>query len=516
MSRVSINSGKLAGSEQDGIHCFKGIPYAAPISGEARWLPPRPPEPWDGERDATRFGNICTQEPPPNPRLAGRAGRAFIETLWKDEPQGDDCLNLNVWTPSLDPEAKLPVMFYIHGGSFVTGSGSLPIYDGTNLARKDVVVVSINYRLALMGAFVAPGMFDDEFCTPNRGFLDMTAALHWVRENIRQFGGDPDNVTIFGESAGGQSIAVLLASPATRGLFKRAIAQSGTPEIGSPIADHEHFARDLLEAMGINPGDRAALSQLSGEYTVNAMKLAQKLLAKGSEERYGELMFYGHIGCVYGDEFMPSSILDSLQQGTGSDVDLMIGTVAEDGRLFPLVMPGPQRFAGRLCMKYFQGLMKPRNEPKLVFERYREVMPGASKPTIRNQILTDSFFRRGSVKAAEAHSGSNLGRTYLYQFNWASPVMNGRIGAIHGLEIPFVSNNLEAFERILGDLEPLREMADTLSDTWVNFARYGKPTAARLPAWQPFDTESRATMVMDTTMELQHDVDRAMRGIWDG
>lgn len=514
MAQVKVSGGVLAGQEADGIHSFKGIPYAAPVSGENRWLPPQPAESWSGTRDASTAGNICTQEAPPNRWLAGKAGRIFIDTLWVTEPTGDNCLNLNVWTPTLDPDAKLPVMFWIHGGAFTTGSGSLPIYDGGNLAKKDVVVVSINYRLALMGAFVAPGMFDDGFCSPNRGFLDQVAGLKWVQENIRSFGGDADNVTIFGESAGGQSIAVLLASPATRGLFRHAIAQSGTPEIGSPIADHEQFAIDLLEALDIKPGDRAALAALSGQDTVAAMGVARKLLAKGTEDRYGGLLGNGNIGCIYGDEFMPNSILDSLQQGVGSEVDLMIGTVREDGRLFPLVMPGPESLASRLCMRFFQRLMLPKNEPDKVIERYEQAMPDASKSYVRGQIMTDAMFRRGSVKAAELHAEASGGRTYLYQFNWSSPVLS--IGAMHGIDVPFANQNLEAFAPMLGDLEPIRALADTVSDAWVNFARDGKPRATSMPDWQPFDATDRATMVFNSSIELAHDVDRNLRDIWYG
>ena len=516
MSKVKVAQGLLKGTEADGIHTFKGIPYAAPISGENRWLPPMQPEHWSGVRDASQFGNICPQESPPNAWLAGKAGRLFIETLWETESAGDDCLNLNVWTPSMDPDAKLPVMFWIHGGAFTTGSGSLPIYDGTNLAKKEVVVVSINYRLGLMGSFVDPGMFEDGFCGANRGFLDQVAALRWVNENIGGFGGDPENVTIFGESAGGQSIAVLLASPATKGLFKRAVAQSGTPEIGSTVSDHEDFAIDLLKAIGIQPGDRDSLSQLSAKDTIDAMKTARKLMAKGTEQRYGTLLANGNIGCIYGDEFLPLSILDSLQHGGGHEVDLMIGTVQEDGRLFPLVMPGPESFGAWLCMRYFKGLMRPKNKPDVVFELYSNAMPNASKSAIRGQIMTDCMFRRGSVRAAELHAGNSSGRTYLYQFNWSSPVLGGAIGAMHGLDVPFVNQNLEAFCPLLGGLEPLRELADTVSDAWVNFARHGEPSASNMPKWQPFDTEQRATMVFDTSIELQYDVDRALRDVWYG
>jgi len=514
MTNVKTSHGELAGSEADGIYSFKGIPYAAPVSGENRWLPPQPAEPWSGVRDATQFGSVCAQDSMPAKWLAGPAGKKYMETIDVTDPRGDDCLNLNVWTPSLDPNAKLPVMFWIHGGAFVAGAASLPIYDGANLAKKEVVVVSINYRLGLMGSFVAPGMFEDDFCGPNRGFEDQLAGLRWVQENITNFGGDPDNVTIFGESAGGQSIAVLVASPLSKGLFKRAIAQSGTPEICTPVADHEHYAADLLQALGIKPGDRAALSAFTGQQSVDAIKVARKLLAKKEAgEKYGELAIYGNIGCVHGTEFMPVHLLESLEQGVAKDIDLMIGTVREDGRLFPLVMPGPESFAAWLGMGLFKNLMLPRNQPKLVFERYRQAMPGVSSTYVRGQIMTDALFRRGTVRAAELHADTAPGRTYLYQFNWSSPVRG--IGAIHGLDIALCNQNLEAFTAILGDIEPLRGLADTVSDAWVNFAKTGKPTA-KMPEWQPFDRDQRATMVFDSQIELQYDVDRHLRDIWYG
>ncbi|BFM17989.1 para-nitrobenzyl esterase [Maricurvus nonylphenolicus] len=514
MNTVTISHGKLAGSEVDGINSFKGIPYAAPISGENRWLPPKPPESWSGTRDATQYGNVVPQQPSPPMWIAGPAGKKFLEVIDVTGPQGDDCLNLNVWSPSLDTDAKLPVMFYIHGGAYVAGANSLPIYEGKNLAKKGVVVVSINYRFALQGFFVAPGMFDDDFCGPNRGFEDTLAGLRWVQENIRQFGGDPDNVTIFGESAGGQSIVVMVASPASKGLFKRAIAQSGTPEFCAPVSDHQHFAPDLLKAIGIKPGDRAAISALTGKDTVKAMTAARKLLArKDAEERYGSLVINSNYGCVSGTEFMPVHLLDSIQQGTAKDIDLMIGTVAEDGRLFPLTMPGPEAFAAWYCMPMFKHLMLPRKEHKLVFERYKKAMPGVPNKYVRGQILTDCMFRRGTVRAAEMHAEASPGKTWLYQFNWSSPVAG--IGSMHGIDIALCFNNLEAFELILGDLEPIRNLADTVSDVWVNFAKTGKPTA-NIPEWKPFDAEQRATMIFDDKIELHNDVDRHLREIWYG
>nr|WP_070960797.1 carboxylesterase/lipase family protein [Hyphomonas sp. Mor2] len=514
MAEVTISHGRIAGSEAEGVYSFKGIPFAAPISGENRWRNPRPREPWSGVRDATEFGEICPQQPSPIMWLSGSAGKKFLQTIDVPGTHGDDCLNLNVWTPTLDPQARLPVMVWIHGGAFVSGSGSHPIYHGHNLAKKEVVIVSVNYRLGLMGSFVAPGMFEDDFCGPNRGFEDQLAGLRWVQENVAQFGGDPGNVTIFGESAGGQSIAVLLASPAAQGLYHRAIAQSGTPEICGSIKGHEQYSRDLLDALKIKHGDREAISALSGADTVKIMGKARKLLArKDAEERYGDLVIHGNIGCVHGTDFMPVHLLDSLKQGVAKDKDLMIGSVLEDGRLFQLAMPGPEWFSAWATMGLFKNLIIPRQKVKQVFESYKRAMPGAKGSYVRGQIITDALFRRGTVRAAEIHAETAPGRTYLYQFNWSSPVKG--IGAVHGMEIPFCNLNLEAFEKCIGDPEPLREMADMVSDAWVSFARTGKPSAS-MPDWAPFDPERRATMVFDTKTELQNDVDRHLRDIWYG
>lgn len=511
---VTIAQGKLAGTELDGIFSFKGIPFAAPISGENRWLPPQPVISWSGVRDATAFGHICPQTPSPPMWMSGAAGKKYLQLIQTDGTPGDECLNLNVWTPNLDPEAKLPVMVWIHGGSFMTGAGSMEIYQGANLAKKNVVMVSINYRLGLMGSFVAHGMFDDAFCGPNRGFEDQLAALRWVQENITQFGGDADNVTIFGESAGGQSIAVLVASPKSKGLFHRAIAQSGTPELCGAVHDHKHFSVDLLEAIGIAPGDRSALSAMSGADTVKAIGVGGKLLAhKDAAAKYGDLVNHGNIGAVHGTDFMPLPLLESIESGGASDIDLMIGSVLEDGRLFQLVMPGPEFISSRIALGFFKNLLQPRGEAKQVFEAYKKVMPGKSGADVRGQILTDAVFRRGSVRAAELHAQNAPGRTYLYQFNWSSPVPG--IGAIHGLDIPFANLNLEAFQTGLGDLGAVRGLADRMSDAWVSFARTGKPEAD-MPDWPAFDADTRATMIFDTQIELQHDVDRHIRDIWYG
>lgn len=509
---VKIQSGHITGAVNDGIYAFKGIPFAAPISGENRWLPPQPVTPWSGTKDATSYGEICPQPPALNKWLAGSAGKKYLETIDATGPQGDDCLNLNIWTSSLDGGAKLPVMVWIHGGAFVAGASSIPIYDGENLAKKGVVLVSINYRLGLMGSFFAPDMFDDDYCGPNRGFEDQLAALRWVQENIEQFGGDPSNVTIFGESAGGQSIAVLVASPKSKGLFKRAIAQSGTPEFCTPYADHRIFCRDLLNKLGIKEGDRSALAEMSAQDTIKAMDQARRLTtSKDAESKYGELVRSSNLGCVYGTEFMPVHILDSMKQGTAKDIDYMLGTVMEDGRLFQLVMPGPEPFSAWASMKMFKNLIQPLGSPKEVFAQYKAAMPGASDSYVRGQIMTDVMFRRGTVRAAELHSQTAPGKTFLYQFNWTSPVPG--IGSMHGLEIAFCNQNLEAFSKVLGDIEPLRAMSDTVSDAWVSFAKTGTPSA-NMPTWTPFDTQNRATMVFNDTISLEHDVDRHLRDLW--
>lgn len=517
MTRVTIEQGTLQGFEHDGVHGFKGIPYAAPISGENRWRPPQPPEHWSDVRDATQAGVVCQQPILKLPTwLFGRAA-GLLDPLInpaKTLPMGDDCLNLNVWTPAPDPEAKLPVMFWIHGGGSTQGSGSMPMYDGAALAKKGVVVVNINYRLGLAGFLSAPDYFDGDFGTPNRGFLDMIAALRWVQQNISQFGGDPDQVTIFGESAGGVAISVLLASPASKGLFHRAIMMSGVPECGASLSQHQALAGELFEKVGIKRGDAEALSRVPPEQLVEWCGTFDQL-GRRSPEKYGGLgRRLGSAPNALETEFQPVPILDAIASGQASHVDLMLGTTLNESRMFSFIMPGPVRLASRLFLKAIGSCTGPNMSAKDFIREYRRLMPEASRHLIREQVITDALFRRGTVRAAEAHAQTNPGRTFLYQFEWPSPAMNGAMGAMHGVELPLVFQTMGEHPELFGDLEAARGISEQMSDAWVNFAKNGTPSASGLPRWEAFESEKRASMVLNTRSEILYDTDREKVKIW--
>lgn len=519
MARVTVHEGTLIGREIAGIHSFKGIPYADTISGENRWLPPQPPKAWEGQRDATKFGNICPQLKFPTWWLS-RAGRLYLNFAMgidANELQGDDCLNLNVWTPSLDPQAKLPVMYWIHGGGFIFGSGSMSLYDGTKLAQKGVVVVTINYRLGFMGCFSAPHLFEGDFCAPNRGILDQIEGLRWVNENIERFGGDPGNITIFGNSAGGSSVSALMATPLSHGLFHRAILQSGAPDLGVPLSEYQLFAADFLKEIGIEKGDQASFAKFTAKDTIRLSKIANKLISHDSEKKYGHELRKMKVFTpnIFGTDSLPMSNIESVEKGQAKGIDLMIGSVLDEGRQFTLIAPGPPSLASWLSLHLYKAFLNPDDDLKQVMQRYKNNMPDLTNHTIREQILNDVIICRGTVRFAEAHSVSDPGRTFYYRFDWTSPAMNGRFGAVHGIEIPFITQNLDSASFLLGKIdESLRELSNTVSDAWVTFAKTGTPSAPNLPEWEAFNTEERACMVLNTQSEMRYDIEGSRKEIW--
>jgi carboxylesterase type B len=513
MAVVSIKQGQLEGSAAAGIHAFKGIPFAASTAGLNRWRPPQPAPGWEGVRPATRFGATCAQGGMPARALMGKAGRQYLDLILPDEPRGDDCLNLNVFTPSVDPDARLPVMYWIHGGALLYGSGSQAIYDGTPLARKGVVVVTVNYRLGLIGFLAGDSHFEGDVCAGNRGFMDQVAGLEWVQENIRAFGGDPSNVTIFGESAGGTSVAVLLASPRSEGLFQRAILQSGGDRQSQATEDHQNYAAAVLDALGVARGDADALARVPVESLLG--NLANKVFRK-SRDQLGEMGKTGSaITGTHGTDFMPHAVVDALANGSASDVDLMIGTNKDEGRLFSLILPGPRWLASRSFSRLTGSIIGDRAAQKEVLRRYRAALPGESGTRVHEQLTTDLTFRRGCTRIAEAHAQKRPGHTFMYEFHWESPVLNGAFGAVHALEIPFAFDNLERAPELVGSKEGAQPLADSMSDAWVSFARDGTPAARELPDWPAFDAGERATMVFDRECRLEKDPGAEIRAIWE-
>jgi para-nitrobenzyl esterase len=469
MTTAITASGPVRGEAADGVIRFLGIPYAASPTGPRRFQPPAPPVPWDGVRECRAFGPT-----PPKPPYAA----PFDELLPEPDIAGDDWLNLNVWTPSLTGAA--PVMVWIHGGAFSNGNSAVPMYDGHTFARDGVVLVSINYRLGIEGFALLPD------APPNRGLLDQVAALEWVRDNIAAFGGDPANVTIFGESAGAMSVMTLLGMPRARGLFHRVIAESGAAQVGADPADARLVTGELSAMLGAE-ATAASLAAIDPDKLIVAQAAVRDAMAAAPDPaRYGASIVAHSMAFVpvLDGDILPVHPLAALAAGQGGDVPLLAGTNTEEFRLF-FVPPG---LAAIVTDESLPGFTAALGVDPAVTGRYRANRPGANAGDVLCALITDRFFRVPAFAAAEARlAAAGPAPTYLYEFGWPSPVLG--LGAAHAVEIPFVFDNLTAGADLLGPDAPAKLAAD-MHATWIRFASTGDP------GWQPFDA-SYPVMIWD-------------------
>ncbi|MFE4546542.1 carboxylesterase/lipase family protein [Streptomyces sp. NPDC056785] len=448
---VTTPYGAVRGRYEGGVAVFRGIPYAAPPFGPRRFRPPVPPEPWDGVRDAGSFGPT-----PPKPPYS----EAFARLLADPVVPGDDCLNLNVWTPEPGPGARLPVMVWIHGGALTRGSSAVPVYDGHAFARDGVVLVSLNYRLGVEGY----GLFPDRPANP--GLRDQLAALEWVHTSIARFGGDPGRVTVFGESAGAISIGALLAAPRTRGLFHRAVLQSGPPE----TADRDKVRRMV----------RRMAARLKVPATAEAFAGVDRDLLLRTQADVGRLsspvLGGPAFGIVVDGDLVPRDPLDALLEGAAPGVDLLLGWTSEEYRLW-LVPGGLLERVDRLGPVAVAGAMARCRCGHEVPRGYRAAHPTASTAELVGQMVTDHLLRVPLHRLAGARRGHS--RAYVYEFGWPSNVPG--LGACHALELGFVFDSAEVPEatQLAGEGAP-RELADAMHGAWVRFAVDGDPG---WPAW---------------------------------
>ncbi len=447
---VSTPYGAVRGRYEYGIAVFRGIPYAAPPLGTHRFRPPVPPDPWDGVRDAGGFGPT-----PPKPPYS----EAFARLLSDPVVPGDDCLNLNVWTPEPGPGARLPVMVWVHGGALTRGSSAVPVYDGRPFARDGVVMVSFNYRLGVEGY----GLFPDAPANP--GLRDQLAALEWVRDSITAFGGDSDRVTVFGQSAGAISIGALLASPRAAGLFHRAVLQSGPPEA---------LDRDKVRRMV-----RRMATRLKIPATAEAFAGVDRDLLLRTQAEVGKLsspvLGGPAFGIVVDGDLVPRDPLEALiEGGAAPGVDLLMGWTSEEYRLW-LVPGGLLERLDRLGPVAVAGAMARCHCGPDIPRGYRALRPDASTAEIVGQVVTDHLLRIPLHRLADARAASS----YLYEFAW--PSNRPDLGSCHGLELGFVfdTGDLPESARLAGEGAP-RELADAMHSAWVRFAVEGDPG---WPAW---------------------------------
>ena len=487
---VSIHQGKLEGDEQNGLFVFKGIPFAAPPVGARRWLPPEKPAPWAGVRDARRFGAVAPQN-----KLMLTALSAMVV----DGEQSEDCLTLNVWTSALDGKRR-PVMVWIHGGAFTIGSGSQPIYDGSVLARRgDVVLVTVNYRLGPLGylrlADVTGGKIPS---SGSEGMLDQVAALEWVRDNIAEFAGDPGNVTIFGESAGGMSVGTLLAMPAARGLFHKAIPQSGACHTGAPVARANRTAERVLSKLRVQPGDAAAIRALTP-----AQLLTGTLLEDGVTTDPELGMAYQP---VIDGTFVPRAAIEMVADGSASGVAVMVGSTLEEWKLFSMMDPSLHkldraglgaRMSRRLTAEAADGVIDSTRTPALSVAR-------RSRPPICSPRSDQPHFRIPGIRLAQVQPRHDA-RVYSYLFTWPSPAMGGALGSCHALELGFVfgTNQMPGMAAFAGTGPTAEKLATHMQDAWLAFAKSGDPSNESTGEWRRYDEANRATMIFGATTKLE-------------
>lgn len=497
---VDTTAGKVQGLEKRGILQFRGIPYAR----ADRFAAPQPVEPWVGVRDATSFGLIAPQNPSPTEAMLGG----------QDRPSGEDCLALNVFTPAADDGAR-PVMVWIHGGAFVAGSGSIVWYDGSQLARRDVVVVTINYRLGALG-FLHLGHLDPAFAGSGaNGIRDQVAALEWVRDNIAGFGGDPGNVTIFGESAGGMSVGTLLGTPSAAGLFHRAVAQSGAAA-HTHDADTAAWVTDaFLGALDLSPASAEALLELPVEEVLRAQAAAETLVqTPGRDEGppVGALAFQP----VVDGAVLPQSPLAAVQAGSAAGVHLVAGTTADEWNLFHLRerLSGSTLTDEQLVRRV--GRLVGDDRAADVIDAYRRARPHADPDGIACAVMTDHVFRQPAIRLAEAQA-PHAPRVSMYRFDLPSTAMGGALGACHAIEVPFVFDNLDrgGVDLLLGGVDDgARGLARRVADAWTSTARTGDPSHDDLD-WPAYDPGERLTCVLDRSVQVVADPEPEIRALWD-
>jgi para-nitrobenzyl esterase len=489
---AATRAGRVAGYIRRGIFTFKGIPYADNSAGSNRFMPPVKPKSWEGVRSSRQYGYVAPQGP--------RAGWANDEEAfmfaWDDGVQSEDCLRVNVWTPAVADRKKRPVMVWLHGGGYTAGSGQeLRSYDGENLARRgDVVVVSLNHRLNVFGyldlskfGYAASG---------NVGMLDIVAALEWVRDNIENFGGNPQMVTIFGQSGGGGKVSTLMAMPAAQGLFHRAIVESGSILQGIPQENAQKVTDAIVSELGLTEATIGQIQTLPYQQILTA---ADKVLRERRPKAVGGIPNFRRISAVLGfgpvvdGKTLPNHPFDPGAPALSADIPMIIGSTLNE---FVTALNHPEFEAlteadlqKRVSEIYGDKAMS-------VIGAFRERTPRAKPFDIWSRIAAAGV-RGSAIEQAKLKAAQGRAPAYLYWFTWQTPILSGRPRAFHCAEIAFVFDNTDRCETMTGGGAEPRALAAKMCDAWIQFAKTGNPNHPQLPKWPAFSTETIATMIFD-------------------
>ncbi len=501
---AATRTGRVAGYIRRGIFTFKGIPYADSSAGPNRFMPPVKPRSWEGVRSSRQYGYVAPQGP--------RAGWANDEEAfmfaWDDGVQSEDCLRVNVWTPALGDAKNRPVMVWLHGGGYTAGSGQeLRSYDGENLARRgDVVVVSLNHRLNVFG-YLDLSKFGDQYAASgNAGMLDIVAALEWVRDNIENFGGNPHLVTIFGQSGGGGKVTTLMAMPAAKGLFHRAIVESGSILQGLAQENAEVLADAIVGELGLTA---ATIGQIQMLPFQQILTVADKVLRERRPKAAGGIPNFRHISAMLGfgpvvdGRTLPAHPFDPGAPAISADIPMIIGTTLNE---FVTAINHPE----------FEAMSEAELETRVraiygekaqsVIGAFRRRTPRA-KPFDLWSHIAASGVRGSAIQQAKLKAAQGRAPAYLYWFTWQTPILSGRPRAFHCAEIAFVFDNTDRCETMTGGGDEARALAGNMCDAWIRFARTGNPNHPRLPHWPAFSPQTIPTMIFDSPPRVEMNPD---------
>ena len=497
---VETTAGKVRGYSARGILTFKGIPYAGSTAGPNRFLAPTKPKPWSGIRSSMYYGQVCPQ--------AARAGWKNDEESfmfeWDDGQPGEDHLRVNVWTPGAD-NRKRPVMVWLHGGGFSAGSGQeLKAYDGESIARRgDVVLVSLNHRLNIFG-YLDLSKYGEEYAiSANVGMLDLVASLEWVRDNIANFGGDPGNVMIFGQSGGGSKVSTLMAMPSAKGLFHKAAIESGSSLRQNTPEDSEELAAAVLEVLGLSPAQVSRLRDVPFE------KLAE-VQGEALRKAFPRTLVPGGGGGwrpTADGRILPSQPFDPVAPAISSGIPLLVGTVLNE-MTHGINHPEYEEMTKDEVLRRARERFNDRAEA--VISAYQKLYPKA-KPFDLLSVAFAAQSRQNCVTQAERQAALGGAPVYTFWFTWQTPVLDGRPRAFHCSELPFVFNNTDRAAAMTGGGPEARELGGRMSDAWIGFARKGDPNHPGLPKWPAFTSKEGALMAFDNKCEVRMNPDGEAR-----
>lgn len=509
---VETTTGKIAGTMERRVFTFKGVPYGASTGGRRRFLPPIPATPWTKIKFCTDYGPIAPQTGALVDCVEA-AGDERVMGIRRHLPQGENCLVLNIWTPGIRDHGKRPVMLWLHGRAYDSGAGSEIMYNGANLARRgNLVVVTINHRLNIFGYLHLADIGGEEFAGSGlAGMLDAVLALQWVRDNIAGFGGDPGNVTIFGESGGGAKVSMLLGMPSAKGLFHRAVIESGPGLRGIEAADATAFAQRLMAELNIKPNEIRKLQEMPIEQVQNAAKklLPGRSLLGMADPRRGTM---ARMAPVVDGRYLPNHPFDPVAAATAAGIPLLIGTNRHENATFLTLDPKRKKLTEPELRERLTPILG--DQSGRVIATYKKTRPEAT-PWDLFVALTSEVTRRSSIALAERKAAAGPDPVYMYLLTWETDYLGDLFRSCHILEIPFVFDTVDDLA-ITGGRPDKYDLLESINGAWIAFARSGDPNHPGIPKWEPYSAQNRATMILDVPCRMAIDPFREELEAWEG